>query len=888
VEVCWTWCWTDNRSPDSDEGNAIVKRAIVILAVVAVCASTAAQTARKADAWWNKEKVRFLWGQWSHSDEAGIPREELMMNLSRVHATVFVESGSGIASNKRIASPGITFDLDTARLARKYGIRYLGAANVHKFQSFARDKGAPISVNRDGAPYAGGGIDFICPLYKPVYEAWFLDPTLKAAHTGLVDGLHMDWEPYGGHGEADLCFCDDCLSTFLKEKGLQADVPPAARSKWLQERKLDGEFEQTFNDRRRAMWREFAHRVHAVQPGFVFSAYCVFGPVIEGLNTPEVPLFMVDARHYWEDGTRPWWDSWDAYCRKHGMKRIAGTYDNSLFGGQPWFSVSASQWLYDAAMCSDGHWLWLEEEITPAAWTAFSIADRRIRATEAKVGNYFQRGERDLRFVTPVEWSGSPLLERKVIHLAWHLGDEHLLRVCNVDIDHPLQVRLRFPRLTAGARWTVRDPISDVYYSQDGASALWTSDLLTAGIVLSLESRSEIYLLLSPANLGSRPASETLVVSQEINTMPAHQKGEVVAPTGSAPLGHDRFIYTVAEPLGFKGGKGPWAIGNAIYAMDADGANRQKLRGLKGYLWSPALSPDRTRIAFSHYANGRGQIYLMNADGAATANISSNPYCDRSPVWSPDGSKIAFLSDRDADWEIYVMDPDGSAQKRLTHSPGLDCSPAWSPDGVTIAYESDRAGDVDIRAMNADGSDQRALTSVRGNEQRPAWSPDGARIALGAMFGLGREPTVVDADGANLRHLKIQMGHIDCLTWLPDGERIAGVFRGGYMERDDAGIFTINLDGADYQQIVSRDAIRPHPGSGRTPVPSWYSSGGASPRWVVRTFQGLSLSPDGKTLAFSCDMDDGMFYVYTVPADGGAPVRLDDTASAWPQEVVWR
>ena len=759
-----------------------------------------------------------------------------------------------------------------------------------------------MSVNREGVPYSGGGMDFICPLYKPLYEAWFLDPTLKAARTGVVDGLHMDWEPYGGFGEAGACFCDDCYAIFLKENGLEADVALAARFEWLQDRNLDDEFEQTFIDRKRAMWREFANRVHAVHPSFVFSVYDERGPVVEGLNTPDVPLLMIDSRHYWEDGSRPWWDSWDAYCRKHGMKRIAGTYDNSMFGGVPFFGVSASQWLYDAAICSDGHWLWFEQELTPAAWRALGIADRRIRATEAKVGKYFQRGEKDVRFVTPVEWSGNPIFERRVVHLTWHLGEEHLVRVCNVHLDHPFQARVRFSRLPAGTSWTLSDPISGVYYSRNGKSAVWTSEQLKAGIVLGLEKRSEMYLLLSPANSDFPVETQALVLSQEINPLPAHQKGEAVVPGGSGPLGPDRLIFTVTEPLGFQGHSGPWAIGNSIYAMDVDGGNRQRLRGLKGDLWSPVLSPDRTRIAFYHYANGRGQIYLMNADGSGATNISSNPYCDRSPVWSPDGRKIAFLSDRDGDWEIYVMDLDDRVQKRLTHSPGVDRSPAWSPNGKTIAYESDRAGDMDIWVMNADGSDQRVVTSVRGNEQYPAWSPDGKRIVLSTMYGLGREPTVVDADGDHLRHLKIQMGNIDCLTWLPDGTRVAGVFRGGYMERDDAGLFTIRADGTgekdyaghslatgtDYQQIVSRDAIRPHPGSGRTPVASWYSSGGASPRWVVRTFQGLSLSPDGKRLAFSSDMDNGMFHVYIVPTDGGAPVRLDGTASAWPQDIDWR
>ena len=52
-----------------------------------------------------------------------------------------------------------------------------------------------------------------------------------------------------------------------------------------------------------------------------------------------------------------------------------------------------------------------------------------------------------------------------------------------------------------------------------------------------------------------------------------------------------------------------------------------------------------------------------------------------------------------------------------------------------------------------------------------------------------------------------------------------------------------------------------------------------SPRW----------SPDGRSLAFSSDMDPtGAFHVYTISPEGGKPRCINQTKSAWPSEICWR
>ncbi len=49
-------------------------------------------------------------------------------------------------------------------------------------------------------------------------------------------------------------------------------------------------------------------------------------------------------------------------------------------------------------------------------------------------------------------------------------------------------------------------------------------------------------------------------------------------------------------------------------------------------------------------------------------------------------------------------------------------------------------------------------------------------------------------------------------------------------------------------------------------------------------------SPDGRTLAFSSDLDpSGAFHVYTVQAaEDAESKRIDASQSVWPQQIMWR
>jgi Tol biopolymer transport system component len=186
--------------------------------------------------------------------------------------------------------------------------------------------------------------------------------------------------------------------------------------------------------------------------------------------------------------------------------------------------------------------------------------------------------------------------------------------------------------------------------------------------------------------------------------------------------------------------------------MDASGGSQIEVDG-RNYNDDPHWSPSGRKIVYAHrlrdsqFPENDWEIATANANGSRKRYLTDNLHQDFSPAWSPDGTKIAFVSDRDGDYDIYVMNADGTGPRtQLTDDPADDDSPEWSPGSKRIAFTSARVegSSGDVYRMRADGSHQTRLTKNPAGDADPTWSPDGTKIAFTSFRNpdLGDKPRI--------------------------------------------------------------------------------------------------------------------------------------------------
>jgi hypothetical protein len=247
----------------------------------------------------------------------------------------------------------------------------------------------------------------------------------------------------------------------------------------------------------------------------------------------------------------------------------------------------------------------------------------------------------------------------------------------------------------------------------------------------------------------------------------------------------------------------------------------------------------------------------------------------QSPTWSPRGL-IAYR-----DWGVVSIDVGGAwlEDASLAGIWILDTStgatrkflsfgenPCWSPDGSTLAFE----WGAQIFVIAADGSNLRQLTFADANFG-PTWNPSGTRILYNSLtLGNTIESRIfsIPAEGGTPEILCTGLvRHGQYPTWAPDGKRIVMAWLPGDSVLQSQ-IFTLDSASCTPTRVLTDDTWDSYPcfsPDGGTLAFTAQTDDGSPPNlWILRRRDGLrqltkdgavepAWSPDGQWIAFRND-----------------------------------
>jgi Tol biopolymer transport system component len=311
---------------------------------------------------------------------------------------------------------------------------------------------------------------------------------------------------------------------------------------------------------------------------------------------------------------------------------------------------------------------------------------------------------------------------------------------------------------------------------------------------------------------------------------------------------------------------------------DASAMTFGRLTDLAGAETWPDISPDGNYIVYVKPAGETSDIYLQRIGGGNPINLTAgSATVNTQPEYSPEGDLIAFRSGRDGGG-IFVMGSTGESVRRLTD---FGFNPTWTPDGKTILFQTEYlehpySRGTTSQIWSVDVEDGKTTKLFAGDGVQPRLSPDGKTVLFwGLPPGTGkRELWTMPAGGGEPKRLTDD----DAIDWNPvwtsDGRGIyflstrggtMNLWRFGYdpgtgsvtgppephtLPTQNCTGFRLSRDGKKfiYLSTERRSNVFRVP---YDPAARRITGGASQVTEGSREFNYLSISPDGKSIAFT-------------------------------------
>ena len=264
-----------------------------------------------------------------------------------------------------------------------------------------------------------------------------------------------------------------------------------------------------------------------------------------------------------------------------------------------------------------------------------------------------------------------------------------------------------------------------------------------------------------------------------------------------------------------------------LMIVDSDGENLQRIAGSTGAFYSPTLSGNGRKVAYS-VREPSGRIVLRERDltNGQDRVISSRGMISYTPAYSPDGKKLAYAYDIGTGIEIHDYDLERNCcTRRLTKGPRDDIAPSYSSDGRQIAFASTRLGMSHIFIADADGGEATMLTPYSYGQRikfvGPDWSPTSSEIVFYGESRGGFHLMVADAKRPGSAEQITSSGTNEDPSWGPDGRHI--VYSG--VGSQGSGLYVIDRTSGRVRLLAGGARLKMAEWSGRVASAATVSAG---------------------------------------------------------------
>jgi len=206
--------------------------------------------------------------------------------------------------------------------------------------------------------------------------------------------------------------------------------------------------------------------------------------------------------------------------------------------------------------------------------------------------------------------------------------------------------------------------------------------------------------------------------------------------TSNTTAGGD-FAFSDSGLFVYLSGRGASAAGWPFAWLDSAG-KRQMLQAQIGRYFTPRISPDGKRVAFTIGAPTQEDIWVKDLGRDTPSRLTFLGGSNRFPVWTPDGRNIVFDSRDPKNPGIYWIRSDGSGEaERLTDGKSIDLPFSFSPDAKRLAFGRVAAnGLLDVWTVPVEGDaahprlgQAELFVGTPFDDADPAFSPDGHWLA---------------------------------------------------------------------------------------------------------------------------------------------------------------